>query len=249
MTCVGLARHCASGVFLCLLLSGCLPAADNQSDETKEPHFIAGKNLVGAMDYQGAIEAFEQALEVNPRSASAHFELGWLYEEKADDPAAAIYHYERYLKFSANPDRGELARQHIISCKLELAKTVSAIGTQPAPAQRELERLTQENQELQARAASLQWQLNQLRASSTRSTAAPAAPTPIPAPVPRAESPHLASMRPPAVPPRTYTVKAGDTPIAIAKKCGVSVNALMAANPQARPTHLMVGQTLNLPAP
>ena len=41
------------------------------------------------MDYKGAIESFSKALEVNPRSAKAHFELGWLYEEKDPDPAAA----------------------------------------------------------------------------------------------------------------------------------------------------------------
>ena len=55
------------------------------------------------MDYQGAIQAFEESLEANPHSAAAHFELGWLYDEKESDPAAAIYHYQQYLKLS--PER------------------------------------------------------------------------------------------------------------------------------------------------
>ena len=101
---------------------------DSQLDEKKEANFIAGKNLVIQMDYQGAIDSFEKSLEVNPRSAAAHFELGWLYENKVSppDPAAAIYHYDRFLKYSTNPDKAEadLARQHITNCKLELAKTV-----------------------------------------------------------------------------------------------------------------------------
>ena len=86
MCCVGLARRCVFGIFLCVSLSGCLPVADNALDEKKEPHYISGMSLVSQMDYQGAMDEFEKSLEVNPRSASAHFELGWLYEEKVNPP-------------------------------------------------------------------------------------------------------------------------------------------------------------------
>ena len=47
---------------------------------------------------------------------------------------------------------------------------------------------------------------------------------------------------------RTYTVEAGDTPSAIAEKTGVSLEALLAANPDADPTTLSPGQKLKLPA-
>src|SRR5512137_2361023 len=83
-----------------LVLSGCLPSAP--SDEEKEPYFMAGKSRVNTMDFKGAIDSFEKAVELNPKSASAHFELGWLYDQKESDPAAAVYHYERYLKLSPN---------------------------------------------------------------------------------------------------------------------------------------------------
>src|SRR4051812_30044747 len=83
---------------LILALSGCDRYARTQLDEEKEPHFLAGKSRVSTLDYKGAIECFEKAIQVNPQSASAHFELGWLFEEKESDPAAAIYHYEHYLK-------------------------------------------------------------------------------------------------------------------------------------------------------
>jgi LysM repeat protein len=46
---------------------------------------------------------------------------------------------------------------------------------------------------------------------------------------------------------RTYTVKAGDTPSAIAEEAGVSVDDLLAANPDADPTALSPGQKLRLP--
>src|SRR6188474_2765693 len=76
--------------------SGCTPVASTQLEEEREPHFLEGKSRVNALDYKGAIESFEKALDVNPRSASAHFELGWLLDEKEPDPAAAIYHYQHF---------------------------------------------------------------------------------------------------------------------------------------------------------
>ncbi len=263
MTCVGLARRCVIGVLFCLCASGCLPGADSQSDEKKEPHYLTGISLVGQMDYTGAIDAFEKSLEVNPRSASAHFELGCLYEARANDPAAAIYHYDRYLKYSPHPDQADIVRQHINSCKVELAKTVSAVGPLPSSAQRELERILVENKQLRDTATSLQSQLDQLRSTAARPAAVvtppPQTPVPIPAPprseVPpsRAESPHLIAERSPTpshpAGMRTYSIRAGDTPAALARKNGISLTALIAAKPQVNPTHLHVGQTLNIPAP
>ena len=86
------ALSCAAGILLALMAGGCFPSGDSPLDEQKEPHFITGKNLATQMDFQGAIDAFEKALEVNPHSASAHFELAWLYENKAQVPdyAAAL---------------------------------------------------------------------------------------------------------------------------------------------------------------
>ncbi len=48
--------------------------------------------------------------------------------------------------------------------------------------------------------------------------------------------------------PRTHTVAAGETLAAIARKTGVSLTALEAANPGVNPRKLHVGQTLNLPS-
>src|SRR5580698_4648281 len=129
------ALSCAAGILLALIASGCFPSGDSPLDEQKEPHFITGKNLASQMDYQGAVDAFEKALEVNPRSASAHFELAWIYENKAaptNDFAAAIYHYNCYLKLLPKSDKAELVNSHVNSCKLELAKTVSSFAVSPS---------------------------------------------------------------------------------------------------------------------
>jgi LysM repeat protein len=255
MTRVVAARRCACFFLLGLLLCGCSPVTESQSDETKDPHYIRGNNLVQQMDYQGAIEAFEQAVDANARSASAHFQLGWLFEEKAGDPAAAIYHYRRYLKLSASQDKADWVRQQINQCKIELAKTVAASGPLAPASQREMDRVVQENKDLQARVAALQSELDQARsAASARPPVLPTAPHTVPnsvsapaAAARRDESPRTPAATPAA--PRTHTVKKGETPTGIARDYGISVNALMAANPKYRPNNLPAGATLSIPAP
>ena len=130
---------CALAVLLGVALAGCAPG-QGQTDEEKEPHFVLGQSRVNAMDYPGAIEAFEESLEANPQSAAAHFELGWLYEKKASDPAAAIYHYERYLKLNPNAGNADNIRQRIEGCKQQLAADVLGLPSSSA-AQQQLEKL------------------------------------------------------------------------------------------------------------
>ncbi len=135
-----------SGLVLALVLGGCLPP-QSQLEEEKEPHFMAGKNHLKTMDSDAAIASFEKALAVNPRSASAHFELGCLYTQQKPDPAAAIYHYEHYLKLQPNSARAETVRQRILSAKQELARTVS-LGPLTDKQQRDLEKLVEDSKRL-----------------------------------------------------------------------------------------------------
>ncbi len=269
MSCFRRVWRCANVFLLCLAMSGCFPAGDGPLDEEKEPHFLTGRSRASARDFDGAIESFEKALEVNPHSASAHFELGWLYEKTGDD-AAAIYHYGRFLKYRPNSDKADLARVHISSCKTELAKTVSALGPLPQGVQSDFEKLTLENRDLKAQLA--QWQAFYATSHSQTPTTPPVV-NPIPThdlpvqlataspPAARSENPRANAGSPGtggpgqsnraavAVSTRTYTVRAGDIPSSIAHRYGISVSALLAANPQVRPTRMQPGQTLNIPAP
>ena len=77
-------------LLLAILSGGCIPA-DSRVDEEKDPHFERGRNLASSQDFNGAVAEFEKALETNPRSAAAHFELGWLYDTKINDYAAPLY--------------------------------------------------------------------------------------------------------------------------------------------------------------
>ena len=175
------------------LAGGCLPQGQSQNDEEREPHFLAGKNHLNTMDFPAAIQAFEKALTVNPKSAAAHFELGWLFAQKVPDPAAAIYHYEHYLKLRPNAENAEWVRQGILACKQELARTVS-LGPVTERQQRDLERLAEDNKRLTEENRRLNEELAKSRALAA------AQPRPQTVPPPRAAQANLPNPQGPGFP-------------------------------------------------
>ena len=234
-----------------LMLNGCLPSAQSQSDEEKEAHFQTGKSRVNAMDYPGAIESFDKALEVNPQSALAHFELGFLYDEKEPDPARAIYHYEEYLKLQPNAGNKEIVRGCVVECKRQLASTVSPVAQ---TMQHEFEQLTEENKRLReevekwrALYASHPPQTNSSPASAAGRSASPQL-AQVTEPSPNTGLPERPTMTSAAT-GRTHSVKAGETASLIARMYGVRVDALLAANPRVDPRRLRPGQSLSIPSP
>ena len=134
---------------LFLLLScagGCFPA-ENHLDEEQDAHFQHGRSLAAGQDFKGAAQEFEKALEANPRSAAAHFELGWLYDNKLNDYAAAIYHYQRHLQLLPDSGRAALVKERIRGCEQELANAEFPLP-ETKDLQREVDRLNVENQGL-----------------------------------------------------------------------------------------------------
>jgi len=240
-------------VLLLMSMNGCLPSSQGEMDEEKEPHFLAGRNAVNSRDFHGAIEEFEKALEVNPHNSRAHGELGWLYEEKESDPAAAIYHYEKYLKLRPESRNAEVIRQRIINCKQDLAKTVLPLPITPGM-QRQFDQLYDEKKRLQAELE--RWKAYAASRAQIVTNPVPAEPTPPRTPTSSGTYPPNpvtartpTETRPPApAAMKVHTVQAGETLAAIARKYGVRLNSLLSANPGIEPRHMRVGQTLNIPA-
>ncbi|HVV01553.1 MAG TPA: LysM peptidoglycan-binding domain-containing protein [Verrucomicrobiae bacterium] len=255
MTFSAKARACACLLLALMTLAGCIPSSDNAADEEKEPHFLEGKRRVSEMDYSGAIASYERALQVNPNSSAAHFELGWLYDQKENDPAAAIYHYSQYLKFHSQGDEAERARACIAACKQELAKDVS-LAPVTRDLQKQLEQLTDENKQLKAEVE--RWRAYYKSTSGGSLAGNPISkPRPAPNPATRttASSPPARTVHdsePPsasssAAGMKTHVVRAGETPAAIARKYGIRVESLMSANPRLDARHLQIGQSLVIP--
>lgn len=254
-------RRLLPSLLLASCLAGCIPTRDAGAEEEREPHFQRGREMARTKDYRGAAEAFERAVEANPRSASAHFELGLLGETQINDPAAAIYHYERFLRLRPTSDKADIARQRVNNCKLELAKHFLLTSNAPS-VQKEMDKLRTEIERLGL-------ENNQLK-RHFENLAVPGSPAPKPMPAPPqavlvpiaaklTEPPAAAAKTPTPTPTasaasatparRTYAVKAGETPEVIARRHGVKIEALMAANPGLDPKRMKIGQTLNIPAP
>lgn len=257
-------------VWLGVLLTSCTPQEPGQSADEQEPHFVLGEHRVDAMDYRGAIQAFEESLQVDPHSAAAQFQLGWLYDAKVPDPAAAIYHYEQYLKLEPNADNAVVVKQRIEACKQALAADVLGLPNPPG-AQKQIGQLVTRNQRLQNEIQQLQEENQQLRAGlkrwsdycdrllaqRTNSLATglrPVAKTPTDdfnpsQPVNDNDGPPLSPVSRRTEDWRTHTVVAGETAVRIAHDCGISLETLLAANPGLKPRRMPVGLVLNIPPP
>ena len=247
-------------LLLLLLWAGCSPTAETPLDEQRNSNYQTGKERLSALDYKGAIEAFERATEDNPRSALAHYELGVLYDQHENDYAAALYHYNKALKLRPNSYPADNIRQRIPACKQELVKADSLAIINPSVL-RETERLREQNEALKKQVEALQACLagrapatatgqagqSALRSSSSNSFVSVAGnglngsagrPT---ASDPRRNATAGASGA------RTHVVKAGDTPFSISRQYSVKLVSLMAANPSLDPKRMKIGQTLNIP--
>jgi LysM repeat protein len=252
---------CIPGACLVLALSGCDKVSETKADEQKNPHFMVGKERVSSHDYRGAIEAFERAIEVNPHSALAHFELGLLYEQHDDSDnhlISAMYHYKKALDLRPTAYPAENARMRMAGCKQELVKSESLAPVYQTM-QRDLERLKEENQLLKKQLEGMQAQgatrSNSQNLSNTL-TGNPPSPKP---PASRTNNvdpgssvrvPYSGTTPLPSTPAgsgRNYVVQSGDTLAAIARKQKVRLESLQAANPGITPKKLKPGQTLVLP--
>ena len=143
MSCLRAFGHCAVLILLMSGPGGCAREA-NHPDEEQEAHFQKGRTLADSQDFKEAAEEFEKALETNPGSAAAHFELGWLYDTKLNDYAAAIYHYDRLLQLQPESERAALVKERIRGCKHELANSEFPLPNS-RNLQREVDRLNAEN--------------------------------------------------------------------------------------------------------
>jgi len=259
MTRLGGVQRCALLLLACVCLNGCFLWSGSSLDEQKDPNFLSGLSRKRAMNYSGAAEAFEKALEANPRSASAHLELGLLCYENLGDFAAAIYHFEKYLRLNPKSNRSDSVQQYVTYCKQELTKglPLAALNQQVQRELEKMEKLMRENSDLRQQVELLKAQAAQRAsgpgvATPEERTATPLAQVQSANSRAPAEAPVTAGIREASARPvsasRTHVVKSGETPFSIARAYGVPVTSLLGANPGVDPKRLRPGQPLSLPA-
>src|SRR4051812_43642781 len=244
-------------ILLSALLFGCESPKGTDVDEQKNSHFIEGKERTKARDYQGAIEAFQRAVDGNPNSALAHFELGMLYEEHDERNewryVLALYHYYRAYELRPNAYPGDNAKLRIQACRQELAKTESLAPLYPSM-QRELEKLREDNSQLRRRVDFLQTQVA-VPAATVPTNSSPSFSAPPNNEVlveggrsnTRMASSQERSANPATTGVRKHTVKDRETFASIARLYRLRIDSILAANPSIEPKRLRAGQTVNIP--
>ena len=125
--------------------------------EDREPHFLAGRRLVTQQDYDGAEKSFYKALEANPRSAAANYELGVLFLSRKNDPASAIFHLQRYLILKPEAENKKDVLGQIEGLKSDLAGEI--LGNPQSQPNRSIQALRTQLNHLAAENAALKHQL------------------------------------------------------------------------------------------
>lgn len=253
------------------LLTGCdeRPWVTGKADPKEEANFRQAEAYLRLGQYPKAVEYFQRALDVNPRNADAHLGLGLIHSDPTKIPeyGFAYYHLNRYVEM-ARATNDPIVVPLIQASGLKLAERyANAIGK--IQTQGELEQLKRDRWELLTTVTNLTERLNlaNLRLGLPLVTnrfvapraypvpTAPVLPTNAPAPQrrvamtnqfqPQQAQPNSGPAKAPAS--KTYKVQPRETLAAIARKNGVTVAQLQAANPGVDARKLKVGQELRIP--
>ncbi len=246
---LALAAVCALGA------AGCGGAGAREAREENHPLMRRALARKRANDFEGAIAAYQEALERNPALARAHLDLGLLYDQgPKKDPLRALYHYQRYLELRPSADKRAMVEGLIRDARISFA---AAMRPPPAEAYETIAALQRENERLRGElersrggsaAVAVERPAPPSRAPARSEPPAPppetAAATPLPPPPPA----------PPARAATTYVVQPGDTLAGIAQKVYGDRNAwprIAEANRSTLPdpSRMKVGTTLTIPRP
>jgi len=257
-----------AALILVPLLAGCPRTAEGPQEEQTNPFYKAGKEKLQAMDYAGAISSFERALQDNPRSVLAHFELGIIYDQHLPDYPAALYHYNKAVKLRPTGYPADTIKFRIPACRQELVKADSLSILSSPSALREMEKLREENQELRR-------QLGELRSGRAPAPGV-ASGNPARGPTNGLVSSYVAGPGGSRVPAgsisgtslnggsgptgptdrtgatstneaRVHVLRSGETLASVSRRYNVRLEALLAANRGLDPKRLKVGQTIRVP--
>ena len=234
-----------AALLIAFCTAGCDRLSGDGSTERKAVLKIRDAEALNEVrDYQRAVEAYEEAMRLDPSQVDAHFKAAVIYDKKLDQFVAAIYHYEVFLKMERDPEKSKLATDFLNNAQFQY---VVALPQYKKLANPETSKLQSDNDALHRQISELKSELVRLR--SERS-APQAAPPPTPVGAPRVFAPPKPK-KPAAPAVKTYRVQKGDGLRTIARKVygdPAKWTLILEANPQIKsPADLHIGQVLRIP--
>jgi tetratricopeptide (TPR) repeat protein/phage tail protein X len=213
-----------------LLLGGCEQKAldpNLQYEDARNPFVQKAEESLQAKNYPEAVNYYEEALRANPKLAQPHYELGRIYSDRLADSVSALYHYQKFLKLSADTEKKQTVQTLLENERITYAALVPNSPLQNAEA---FARLQSENanlkKQLEEANALLAHRLSGggvpvepvPQATAAAAVGAPAGPAAPPAPgaVEVRPAPSSAAQTPAIAPAisggsRTYTIQQGDS--------------------------------------
>jgi tetratricopeptide (TPR) repeat protein len=153
-------------------------------------------------DYTAAVQWYEASLDGTVKTAEAHYSLALIFDDKLDNPVAALDHFRRYIELSPRGPHVQDAKSFADQDEFKLANTLSKGNFMP---QQDAARLKNQNFDLQKQLTDVRKELADLRAmAKDASGKGGRMPDPVQKPIP-----------PDA---RTYSVEPGDTLRSISRK-------------------------------
>lgn len=256
--------------------AGCSPDDFLLGDEDRDRNLQRARDSERLGDFETAAEYYERALERSAKSPAVHLGYAALCEGQLRRYPDAVYHYQRYLRLlPAGDPKGEDIRRRITNCTERLATSVPLVIRSETIA-RDLQAVRNEALGLRAQVTNLtlalgqssnevlrlnQWAMQlqgqiqtqavalaqaQAQAAALRNSGVPPGPgsgagSGAPPPGGTAGSNTVAGWT------RVHRVQPGESMDRIARRYGVSLRALQAANPRIEPRRLKAGVELRIP--
>ena len=224
-----------SGAFFAALLLA-TAAGCGQNDPKKHPLYLKGVQLRDEGDPLAAETYLKRYVEKAPDSPHGHLALASLYDEALNNPTAALYHYDEFLRLARedDPDRPTVENYRMLT-RTKLLKQLSGEPLPELPATA----LAAENRELRRTIEQLRRYIQNQNRKLAELQSARGSSQQSPAPRQTTTGGN-----------RLYTVQKGDTPGSIARRFYGSASKypkIMEANHLTGNGNLQVGQQLIIP--
>ena len=173
------------------MLAGCDRLFEQKGDEALEMAHEKEKDG----DYRAAIQWYEASLDGTVKTAESHYSMALIFDDKLDDPVAALEHFRRYVELAPDGPHVADAKNFASQDEFKLVNTLSKGNFMP---QQDAARLKNQNFDLQKQLSDARKEIADMRAMAKASPGKGGRePYPIQKPIP-----------PDA---QTYRVEPGDT--------------------------------------